>query len=64
MACRGLVAAATVAEARVTRIEIMHREPFAGGQDFGSAGSYEKLIGRFYGELDPAAPPPGPWSGL
>ena len=34
----GLLLLATVAEARVTRIEIMHREPFAGGQDFGSAG--------------------------
>lgn len=52
----GLLLLATVAEARVTRIEIMHRERFASDQDFGSAGSYEKLIGRFYGELEPAAP--------
>lgn len=52
----GLLLLTTMAEARITRIEIMRREPFASGQDFGSAGSYEKLIGRFYGELDPAAP--------
>src|SRR6516164_8691110 len=52
----GLLLLTTMAEARVTRIEIMRREPFASGQDFGSAGSYEKLIGCFYGELDPAAP--------
>ena len=46
---------ANVAEARVTRIEITRHEPFAGGQEFGTAGSYEKLVGRFYGVLDPAA---------
>ncbi len=44
------------AEARVTKIEIARREPFAGGQSFGAAGPYEKLVGRFTGELDPAAP--------
>jgi hypothetical protein len=48
---------ASVAEARVTRIEITRHEPFAGGQEFGDAGSYEKLVGRFYGELDPTAVP-------
>lgn len=46
---------ANVAEARVTRIEITRHEPFAGGQELGTVGSYEKLVGRFYGELDPAA---------
>ncbi|HUK08881.1 MAG TPA: hypothetical protein VLX09_13495 [Stellaceae bacterium] len=44
------------AEARVTRIEVSRQEPFAGGQDFGTADAYEKLVGRFYGELDPTAP--------
>jgi len=47
---------AHAAEARVTRIEITRHEPFAGGESFGAAGPYEKLVGRFYGELDPAAP--------
>ena len=50
---------ANVAEARVTRIEITRHEPFAGGQGFGAVGAYEKLVGRFYGELDPAAAPNG-----
>src|ERR1700686_4864088 len=49
-----LVAAA--AEARVTRIEITRNEPFAAGQSFGEAGAYEKIIGRFHGELDPTHP--------
>jgi alpha/beta hydrolase family protein len=44
-----------IAEARVTRIEVTRHEPFAGGQAFRNTGSYEKLVGRFYGELDPAA---------
>jgi hypothetical protein len=46
----------TAAEARVTRIEILRTEPFAGGQAFGNVGPYEKVVGRFHGELDPAAP--------
>jgi alpha/beta hydrolase family protein len=44
------------AEAAVTRIEIARREPFVGGQAFGSVGAYEKVVGRFHGELDPAHP--------
>jgi hypothetical protein len=44
------------AEAAVTRLEITHREPFAAGQAYGSAGAYEKVVGRFLGELDPAHP--------
>ena len=44
-----------IAEARVTRIEVTRHEHFAGGQEFGNTGSYEKLVGRFYGELNPAA---------
>jgi hypothetical protein len=51
-----LIALTTVAQARVTRIEIKTQEPFAAGQSFGSTGAYERVIGRFYGELDPANP--------
>ncbi|MBI2370049.1 MAG: hypothetical protein HYV08_07410 [Deltaproteobacteria bacterium] len=47
---------AATAEARVTRIEISRREAFAGGQALGNVGPYEKLVGRFHGELDPAHP--------
>ena len=45
------------AQARVTRIVIEHRDsPAFKGQAFGTAGSYERLTGRFYGELDPKDP--------
>jgi hypothetical protein len=42
------------AEAGVSRMEIASREPFAGGEAFGGTGAYERIVGRFYGELDPA----------
>ena len=34
------------AVAKVERIEILSREPFANGAAFGTAGAYEKLRGR------------------
>ena len=40
----------------MTQIEIAKREPFAAGQSFGSVGAYEKVVGRFHGELDPKNP--------
>ena len=44
-------------QARVTRIVIEHRDsPAFKGQAFGAAGSYERLTGHFYGELDPKDP--------
>jgi hypothetical protein len=51
-----LIAATAGADARVTRIEIAKREQFAGGQAFGGVGAYEKVAGRFHGELDPTSP--------
>lgn len=45
---------ATVVEADVTRLTIETRAPIAG--DFGRAGAYELVTGRFEGELDPADP--------
>jgi hypothetical protein len=50
-----LLLVAGAAEARVTRIEIVRQEPFAAGEEFSTVGKYEKLVGRFYGELDPTA---------
>lgn len=50
---------APVAEARITRIEIdpaLSQSPTFAGKTFGSAGAYEKLRGKAYGELDPADP--------
>jgi len=52
----GVLLLSTAAQARVTRIEILRTEPFAAGQAFGNVGPYEKVVGRFHGELDPAAP--------
>ena len=51
-----LIAATAGAQARVTRIEITRQEPFAAGQSFGTVGAYEKVVGRFHGELDPNSP--------
>ena len=41
-------------EARVTAIRIDSVEPFADSAAFGATGAYERLKGRFRGELDPA----------
>ena len=50
----GLAVASFVASAEVTRIEITKRQPFAGGTNYGNTGAYERLTGKFHGELDPA----------
>jgi len=53
----GLLAAASIlphmAQAKVTRIVIESRAPAFNGASFGTAGQYETLTGRAYGELDP-----------
>lgn len=41
--------------AEVTRVEILHREPFADGREFGAVGAYEKLTGWVHFAADPAA---------
>src|SRR5215475_3542240 len=47
----------TAVEARITKIVIERTEsPTFEGQEFGSVGRYEKLTGRLFGEVDPAAP--------
>ena len=51
-----LIAATANPQARVTRFEITKQEPFAAGQTFGTVGAYEKVVGRFRGELDPKSP--------
>lgn len=50
-----LVLAPSPSAARITKIVIEKREPFATGHDFGITGSYEKLTGKAYGEVDPKA---------
>lgn len=44
------------AEARVERIEILERVPFADGATFGSVGSYERITGRLHFAVDPGDP--------
>jgi hypothetical protein len=47
---------ASSAQARITEIKIDTVVPFAEGQPFGEAGSYERVTGTAKGELDPQAP--------
>ncbi|HWL10480.1 MAG TPA: alpha/beta hydrolase domain-containing protein [Planctomicrobium sp.] len=42
--------------AEVTRFEVTQRELFAEGMKFGDAGSYERIVGRVYYEIDPQLP--------
>src|SRR3954468_17799947 len=52
-----LLVAASAADARVTKIQIVAKEsPTFGGYAFKDAGQYEKLVGKAYGELDPNDP--------
>src|ERR1043166_7866488 len=41
------------AHAKITKIVIDKREPFANGHEFPITGAYEKLVGKAYGEVDP-----------
>ena len=43
------------ARAELTRFEILKREPFADGIEFGKTGAYQRIIGRLHFELDPEA---------
>jgi hypothetical protein len=51
-----VMAAATLAEARVTRFVVEERVVVAGGMSWGSAGPYERLKGRAYMEVNPRDP--------
>src|ERR1044071_10068683 len=45
---------AAPAHARITRIEITRVEsPAFGGASFGNVGTYDKLVGRAFGEVEP-----------
>src|SRR5206468_1942455 len=48
----GLVACScAMAWARVTRVEVVSRADVLGGQEFGAAGAYERIVGRVYVSL-------------
>ncbi len=42
--------------ARVTRIEILTRQPVLNGQAFGKAGAYEEITARVYFAVNPSDP--------
>jgi hypothetical protein len=46
-----LIFCATLAHARVTRVEITSRTDVLGGKSFGDAGAYERITGRVYYSL-------------
>ena len=43
-------------QARIVRMVITKTEPYLDGKTFGSAGSYVRLTGQVYGEVDPLNP--------
>ncbi|HXB19850.1 MAG TPA: hypothetical protein VNV88_00645, partial [Candidatus Solibacter sp.] len=45
---------ASIAEARVVRVEIISRADIQDGKPFGTAGAYEKVTGRVYFAVSPA----------
>src|SRR5215471_2450380 len=47
---------AAPSDARITHIEITKVEPAFEGKEFGAVGTYERLIGRAHGEVDPNLP--------
>src|SRR5271168_2577339 len=47
---------ASLAEARITQIEILKSEPAFSSAAFGEVGRYEHIVGRVAGEIDPADP--------
>ncbi len=56
VAVLGAVSCAAPAEARITRLEVARVEPAFGGRSFGAVGTFERVVGRAYGEVDPRAP--------
>lgn len=55
--CLGLLTClAATLHAEVTRFEILQRDDFAGGKDFGETGPYERIAGRVHYEIDPESP--------
>jgi hypothetical protein len=57
LALGAAVLGSTGAQARITRIEVKRVEqPTFEGRSFGTVGTYEKLVGRAFGEVDPNDP--------
>ena len=52
----GMLAAASAAEARTTKIQILTRTTAFGGYSFAGVGQYETITGIAYGEVNPNDP--------
>src|ERR1700688_1967216 len=48
-----ILSAAPAANARITRIQIISRAPAFGGYSFPKVGTYERIVGRGFGEISP-----------
>ena len=54
--CLASLIALAQGHAKITRIEITKIEPAFNGETFGSVGTYERVTGKAYGEVDPKNP--------
>ena len=52
----GLALWAFPAQARIVKLVITKTEAYAGGKPFGMVGTYERVYGQAYGEVDPKLP--------
>src|SRR5436853_7760723 len=48
-----ILAVAPAADAGITRIQIISRGPAFGGYSFPKVGTYERIIGKGFGEISP-----------
>lgn len=55
LAATSALLACSFADARITRIEITSRGPAFGGASFGAVGTYERIVGVAYGEVNPVS---------
>lgn len=56
LAIAAMLAAAPAARGGVTKIEIISRGPAFGGDSFPKVGTYERIVGKAFGELTPGDP--------
>lgn len=52
----GFIVFASAPRAAVERVEVVVREPFAGGREFGAVGAYERVKGRIHYAINPKDP--------
>jgi len=55
-AASGALLIAQDADARLTKLQITSRGPAFGGYSFAGIGTYERIVGKYFGELNPNDP--------